>query len=70
MNKLVEIEARVYNQMEPSQQQELRIEKALEACKFNNLTYFHKSVLKKMLQWDAHNRPNFLMLKIIFDDTD
>jgi hypothetical protein len=38
---------------------------ALSICQ-SQLTYFHKQVLRKMLAWEAEERPTFVELRDIF----
>jgi hypothetical protein len=42
------------------------VEKAIGMCE--GLPYFHREILKKMLRWDALERPTSIKLKRMFSD--
>lgn len=55
-----------YCSLDAQKAQEARLEKAIQVS--HNLPYFHVQILKKMLSWEALERPNSVKLKRIFSD--
>jgi hypothetical protein len=44
----------------------VRLAKAIQVAK--NLPYFHEHILKRMLSWEASERPTSIKLKKMFSD--
>jgi hypothetical protein len=42
------------------------LEMAINKCQ-SNLSYFHRQILRRMLAWEADDRPTFIELKEIFN---
>ena len=42
------------------------LEMAINKCQ-SNLSYFHRQILRRMLAWEAEERPTFIELKEIFN---
>ena len=69
VSRYIEMSETDYSKLSPAQQQEARINKALDECKeHNNLPYFLKAILRCMLKWEAQERPNFIKLMKMFED--
>ena len=69
VSRYIEMSEAEYGKLTPAQQQEARVNKALEeANEYNNLSYFLKAILRCMMKWEAQERPNFIKLMKMFED--
>mmetsp|Transcript_12449 Transcript_12449/g.20919 ORF Transcript_12449/g.20919 Transcript_12449/m.20919 type:complete len:467 (-) Transcript_12449:303-1703(-) len=71
VSKFLTLSQQDYERLDVAQAQQLRVETALQEClKVTKLPYFLQAVLKRMLRWEALERPSAIKLRRIFEDED
>jgi len=66
VSRYIEMTEAEYCSLDAQKAQEARLAKAIQVS--HNLPYFHTEIMKKMLSWEATERPTSIKLKKIFSD--